>query len=487
MLKPLPSESARRLHDFFVEAGFTQEQLRDHLKLHELPSAPKNLPYFLDRTRELSLLDVLIRWFRLGVPLQGQFISGLVPHLIVMLLLESGMLIRDGAALAPTVMLTPYAGYLFVADLASRLESEQASDLVLWPNPTSRLLHLFTNRSPSQATLDLGTGSGMQAILAAPHSQKVSATDLNARAAEFVAFNSSLNGVHNIEILTGDTFQPVEGCRFDLIVANLPFYVTPSSMRLYCENNLDLDDYCRRVVCEGPNYLEEGGYLQMTLEWVQVRGQAWQHRLAEWLQNTGCDAWVLRGYARDAAAYAQERIGKVMSSSGEAAAARFEEWMAYYRSRNVEEVHGGLLAMRRRSGKNWVRVEEMPVNPCEPFGDSVLETFANYDALASHREDWQLLALKPRLAADAQLDQGFHRAGGKWVLDAMKVVRTKGLPASLAVDSQVAEFLGRCDGSRTLRQLAAELASAAHADLSQVEPQCCAVVRKLLERRLVLS
>jgi hypothetical protein len=224
----------------------------------------------------------------------------------------------------------------------------------------------------------------------------------------------------------------------------------------------------------------------MALEWVQVRGQAWQQRLAGWLQNTGCDAWILRDYVQDAAMYAEERIEKLMPSSEQVAAARFEEWMTYYRARQVEEVHGGVLAMRRRSGTNWVWIEEMSGAPSQPFGESVLETFANYDALSSHLADWQLLALKPRLALDARLEQQFQVEDGKWVPAAAKISRTTGLSASLEMDPVMAEFLSRCDGQRTLRQLIPGLAMTSQVNPGQVQQQCCAMVRKLLERRLLL-
>ena len=123
---------------------------------------------------------------------------------------------------------------------------------------------------------------------------------------------------------------------------------------------MELDGYCRELIRAAPRYLNEGGFLQITFEWVQVKGQSWQDRLAEWLEDTGCDAWVLRSYARTAAAYASERIGGMMPYSPLTANQRFDEWMAYYRARGVEEIQGGILAMRRRSGKNWIRIEEVP-------------------------------------------------------------------------------------------------------------------------------
>jgi hypothetical protein len=315
----------------------------------------------------------------------------------------------------------------------------------------------------------------------------VVATDLNPRATEFAGFNVWLNGVKNVDCLTGDTFEPVQGRTFDLIVSNPPFFVTPSTDQIYCENSMELDGYCRELVRAAPRYLNEGGFLQITFEWVQVSGQSWQDRLAEWLKDTGCDAWALRSYARSGAAYASERIGGMMPYSPLTANRRFDEWMAYYRTRGVEEIHGGILALRRRSGKNWIRIEDVANLDCtQPFGESIVELFNNQDRLEADVSMDQMMAWKPRLPSDARIDQQLRLVEGEWKPFSMQLGRPGALPSSLALDSQVADFLRACDGDRTLYQLAQDLAAAVKVDPDQVRQQCCAVMRKLVERRLVL-
>ena len=487
MLTP-SSANPKQLLDFFGEAGFTQEQFRQNPMLADLPSRRLgNLPDLRERTSDPTPLNVLLRWFFLGVPQEADSIAGIIPAPVVTQMLEAGMLVRDGGGLTPKVMLTPYHGSLFAADPASTLESSESSGMVLWPNPSTLLLQMFTIRRPLEATLDLGAGCGILAIIAAGHSRRVVATDLNPRATEFARFNVWLNGAQNVECLTGDTFQPVQGQTFDLIASNPPFFVTPSTGQIYCENSMELDSYCRDLVRAAPRYLNEGGFLQITFEWVQVRGQAWQDRLKEWLQDTGCDAWVLRSYARTAAAYASERINGIMPYSPLTTNQRFDEWMHYYRARGVEEIQGGILAMRRRSGNNWIRIEEVAgLDGREPFGESVLEMFANQDRLEADRSVEQMMAWKPRLPSDVRIDQQLHLEGTAWKPSSMVLKRPGALPSSLALDPLVADFLRKCDGSRTLNDLGRDLAAAVKIDPEQVRQQCCAVTRKLVERRLVL-
>ena len=110
---------------------------------------------------------------------------------------------------------------------------------MLWPNPTSKFLARFAVRRRSRATLDLGTGSGILSLDASRFSDLVVATDLNERAVAFARFNARLNGIENIEVIAGDCFAPVAGRRFDLILSNPPFFITPNADYLFCENPME--------------------------------------------------------------------------------------------------------------------------------------------------------------------------------------------------------------------------------------------------------
>ena len=481
MLTPLSSENSLRLRDFFTEAGYTESNLRTYLGAAELPSRRlRNHARLLDRTSAPTLLNALLRWFWMGCAQNKALISDAVPGELFSMLLETGLIEADGDWLTAQAMLLPVDEFLIASDHPAAFERHQ-SELVLWPNPTSKFLNRFAIRRHSQATLDLGAGGGILSLEAARHSDTVIATDLNPRAIIFAQFNAKLNGVDNIEFLSGDCFAPVADRTFDLILSNPPFFITPQTNYLFCDNPMDLDGLCRRLVKEAPSHLNEGGYMQMLCEWAQISGQPWEERVAEWLQGTGCDAWVMKGWTQDPAEYAQHRITET-SQDPSTDAKLYEGYMEYYHQRGVEAIHDGLIVMRRRSGTNWVRIEEVPKIPTSNMGNVILSTFAAHDLLRTMEEDEKLLAMRPQLSSNVRLEQIYDQFEGSWRPESSTLRLISGFPFHITVQPLAAQFLGTCDGTRTTEEAIQAFATAANAPLEIVRKECLAMIRKLIER-----
>jgi methylase of polypeptide subunit release factors len=479
----ISAADAEQLRAFFTEAGYTEDSLPNQIGANELPSSRlRNLPRLLDVTREPSRINALVRWFWLGLTQEFESVREFVPEREAQLLISAGLLSPQGSQLIPEAMLVPAEKFLIASDHTAKIESGYP-ELVLWPNPTSRLLSRFTIRRHSEATLDIGTGNGILAFGAARHSDRILATDLNVRALEFARFNARLNGIENVEFASGDGFQPAEGKKFDLIFSNPPFFISPKDRYLFCDNRMELDGLCRLFVKQAPAHLNEGGYFQMLCEWAQLRGETWQERLAEWLTGTGCDAWVVQGTKQDPPQYAQDRIRDLPPSAGRDSEL-FNDYMTYYRSRNVEAIYGGIITMRLRPGKNWILMEESSQTPKEPFGDYVESLFAARDLLYGSRD--ALLAAKLRLAPHVRLEHVLERADSRWRAKSLALHMGRGLPYSVNVQPLVAEFLGRCDGSRPLSQLVDDFVSEVDAPADRVRQECLDVVGRLLEHAFLL-
>lgn len=487
MLTPLSPEDSRRLRAFFEEAGYTEPSLRKQLGAAELPSRQlRNQSRLLDRTSASTPLNTLLRWFWLALPQRRTDAADRLPGEFLSLLLQSGLLQEQDGQLIPHAMLLSFDNFLVASDHASAIDNKQA-EMVLWPNPTSKFLARFAVRRHSRATLDLGTGSGILSLCAAPYSDHLVATDLTQRSIEFARFNARLNNVENIEFLTGDCFAPVTGRRFDLILSNPPFFITPQTDYIFCDNPMDLDGLCRRLVKEAPAYLNEGGFMQMLCEWAQVKGQPWEERVAEWLQNTGCDAWVMKGLTQDPEEYAQHRIRETSQDSSTDAAS-YAGYMQYYRHRGVEAIHDGLVVMRRREGRNWVRIEEVPTTPNKgDLGAMILSTFAAQDLLQQHETDQDLLPLRPKLAPAVRLEQICQQHEGQWHAESLTLRLTSGFPFHMDLQPIVAEFLVSCDGTRTAAEAIQGFAARVNAPIEKVQTECLAMIRKLIGRGFMIA
>jgi methylase of polypeptide subunit release factors len=486
MLTQLSKENSSRLRTFFEEAGYTESNLRKHLGAAELPSERlRNHARLLDRMSAATKLNTLLRWFWLGNAQDAAQTAALIPAEIFGLMLESKLLVAEKGMLAPRAMILHVEGFLVAADFPFAIERKQA-EMVLWPNPTSKFLGRFAISKHSRATLDLGTGSGILSLGASRYSDTVVATDLNARAVDCARFNARLNGIENIEVLEGDCFAPVAGRKFDLILSNPPFFITPQSDYMFCDNPMDLDGLCRRLVKEGPEYLNEGGYMQMLCEWAQIKGQPWEERIAEWLQGTGCDAWVMKGVTQDPEEYAQHRIQETSPEPSQDAA-HYEQYMSYYRRSGVEAIHDGLIVMRRRTGENFVRIETVPPTPSGNLGEMVLRTFAAHDLLRENDTDEKLLSLSPRLADHVRLEQLCVASNGQWRAETLNLRLTSGFAFHVAVQPLVSEFLVSLDGTRTTEVAIGEFAADAKAPRETVQAECLSMIRKLIERGFMIA
>jgi HemK-related putative methylase len=73
--------------------------------------------------------------------------------------------------------------------------------------------------------LDMGTGSGLGAIVVARWADRVTAIDINPEAVRCARINALLNHVDDrVEVIEGDLFAPIGDRRFDVVLFNPPFF-----------------------------------------------------------------------------------------------------------------------------------------------------------------------------------------------------------------------------------------------------------------------
>lgn len=117
--------------------------------------------------------------------------------------------------------------------------------------------------------LEIGTGTGLVAVTAAQRSRKVTATDINEDAVRCALKNTIANRTYNVELKTGNLFEPVEDENFDLILFNTPYLPTEEDEKFDEEINAAWDggadgrETIDRFLEEVKDHLNEGGRVQL--------------------------------------------------------------------------------------------------------------------------------------------------------------------------------------------------------------------------------
>ncbi|MFH1848555.1 MAG: HemK2/MTQ2 family protein methyltransferase [archaeon] len=98
------------------------------------------------------------------------------------------------------------------------------------PREDSYFLQDFVNKYSRGVVLDMGTGSGIQAITAAKKGCRVVASDIQASAIKAATENAAAEGV-DIEFVKGDLFSRVPRMKFETVIFNPPYLPQDKNIR----------------------------------------------------------------------------------------------------------------------------------------------------------------------------------------------------------------------------------------------------------------
>lgn len=482
-------DEVRRLRAALDDGGFTPAGIAAALnaqpgdfRLVALCTPGKERVIALARTAGAAPLNVLIRLFLLGGTVDlAAARTALAPSspeaLTAMGLLEA----CDGGVRA-VLQLTPLEHLRLVADpvWATGIHPKH---VVSAGGPSIDLARM-TVRRPVGRTLDMGTGCGVQAFLAAAHSESVIGVDRNPRAVNVSAFNAQLNGLTNCEFLTGDLYAPVKDQRFDLIVANPPYVLSPGSEFLYRDSGLKGDEIAQRVIREGAALLNEGGLLQLTCEWAHLRDTDWRQRMGGWFAGSGCDVCVLQFSTVTSEEHARLWLRSDPHVTADAMPDRLRAWTDYHQAEGIEAVSDGVISLRKRSGgPNWLNVAACPqrVGPCGP---AVERLFAATDFLAGVQADDALLAARVRLNPEVRWEQKLQPTPDGWDVWQSQLYVGTGLVNRTDASRHGMMLLELCDGRRTVGEVLAELTTATGQGLPVA--RVLGTIRQLVEQGFLL-
>ena len=418
---------------------------------------------------------------------------------------------RDDAVRA-VVDLRPYAA----VDAAGPLEWWLASDLgelvrggrlptdhVLGTGGASTTLAQVTVRGAVDRVLDLGTGCGVQALHAARHARHVTGTDISVRALAFADFNARLNldlddghGHDQIELREGSMLEPVAGERFDLVVSNPPFVITPHAGTAgrtvadalgdyeYRDGGRSGDDLVRDLIVGVGEVLAPGGVAQLLGNWEHRRGEPWTERVGAWLDAAGLDGWVIQREVLDPAEYAETWIrdgGTTPEREPDAWAGAYGAWLGDFAGRDVEAVGFGIVTLRRpRSDAprdRLRRLEEHTGSVRQPLGGHLAMSLAAHDWLAA-RDDAALAAAHLVVADDVTEER--YLTPGAADPNVVVLRQGDGLGRGVHASTGLAALVGACDGELAVGQLVGAIAALFEVPAADLAAELLPAVRGLV-------
>ena len=186
-------------------------------------------------------------------------------------------------------------------------------DHVMPVGGATRTLAALAAYGADERVLDVGTGCGYHAILAALCGAQVTATDVSARALGYARFNAALAGAE-IDFRRGSLLEPVRGPRFDpadavdsadslsaarerydVVVSNPPFVITPEAaradgVRTYRDGGREGDSLLAELVGELGGVLAPGGRAWMLGNWEIKASYAAPDQSLGSASDLSCDA-----------------------------------------------------------------------------------------------------------------------------------------------------------------------------------------------------
>ena len=478
---------------------------------------------------------VLTALFMLGEPVGAAALETALPRTGVAGALAIGLVVPTQSAsgeqrYAPAVDLRPHEAedahgsvrWWVASDLGELVTGQAlAPDHVLGIGRAGLTLAALTPRKPVETALDLGVGCGIQTLYLLRHVRQVVATDISTRALKFTAFNVALAGVDSarVQLRQGNLLEPVAGQRFDLIVSNPPFVITPPSVR---QAGLPLMEYrdaggpiLPALVRGLEDHLNPDGVAVMLGNWEHREGTSWRTSVNQWIGKS-LDAWIIQREVQDPVEYAAMWLrdgGLTPERSGVAFENALAAWQEDFDSRQVSGVGMGYLVFHAPSvaatsgpgataleGQTapeepasdaaapgavvepWRVLEEVPTSGQGALGEHVAQVIAAHEALRG-LDDAQVAALKLRTASGLSKEEALTPTP---VPTAPVIRQAEGFGRVIAVGMPEVALLSASDeGLLTVAQIAAAVASLTSEDPAAVLADMVAATRTFAHAGMV--
>jgi len=437
-----------------------------------------------DRRLPDSRLGIVVRAFFLQLPVPLETLAHAIGRRGVEAL-EATALADVGDEVLSRVRILPVGDLLVASDGDTSYQGDDPPDYVSAYTPTSKLCDSLTPRPRVARALDVGAGSGVQALLAARHAREVVATDVNPRALAYTELNAALNGFTNIDCRAGSMFEPVEGEKFDLITCNAPFVVSPENKWAYRDSGLPADEVSERIVAAAAEHLAEGGYATLLVSWIARDANDPEERPLAWVAGTGCDAWVLPIFGLDPLGHAARWNNHLAGADDDAFHSALDDWTGYLEGLGVEMVSEGAVLLHRRPGTGHsARVDAIDDDALDHAGDQIRRAFAARARLAHLAKPAELLEARLALGAPVRLERELEPGGGRPGVTVAEVELSEGTNPTVAASTHALDVVAALDGATRLADVVqgvADKLGLSEKQAAELREDSLGLMRELLE------
>jgi SAM-dependent methyltransferase len=424
-------------------AGYTKDAVSEATSATDLVTVPGlGAAVGYVQTERDEPIASLARLFSIGAAETRERVDRLLPHLDVDGLAAAGVLRVGDSKIRSALQIAEVDGLLVASDFDRTRE-----DWVIGVSSSTMLAAAHAPRVRARSALDVGTGAGLHALLAARHCDRVVATDFNPRACWMTELNARLNEIDKVETRVGSFFEPVEGERFDLVVVNPPYVISPTVRFLYRDGGFEGDGLCRKLLGELPDFLTDGGFATLQCNWIHDAGERWYAPIERALAGGGCDAVMARISTADPLAYATNWNEAHHVGDEEGYQRVVREWVDHFEANGIERISAAMVVLRRRpDARNWRRAVSLARQPEEVGGKELAALFDVQDRLAE-LDDEGLLDARLRVPPELRVER-YERPGreASCVLDLDTAIGVR-----RPVPPKLADVVLKLDGSAPLR------------------------------------
>lgn len=430
----------------FARADYTESAICRRLNvasIHELALGQRRSG---DRP-PADATELLLRLLIEGQQVPREQVDALLPPGLAEALLALEIVEPREGSVAPAIALYPVEGIYIASDLGEEFPLGRADSVYPAISKSGEVYMGALPRTPCESFLEICSGTGIAALLAARNCGHALGIDIAERSTDFARFNAALNDLHNFTALQGDMYAPAEGMQFDRIAAHPPYVPAFEQRHIYRDGGTDGEVLVRRAVAEAFPYLKPGGRLYCTCVATEREDAPLEQRVRRMLGpgSDELDVMVLvTAYVEPIVHFSREVAFKRITWE------QADKFLHLFDDLKIARFAGCTIVLERHATPRPPLT--LRRRRSEQFMAGSLDGVLRWEAFGQQAGALERLqAVRPRLTPRARLEVIHTPHEKQWAMDVCRIVVPAPIPVELEASPVAATFLAWCDGERTVR------------------------------------